>query len=81
MKEEEMEWMPIETAPRDASRILIYCPRTSRQVQEVWWSIPYEGSPAGYWSTPVGPTGRGYIILPEAATHWMPLPPPPKEQE
>lgn len=71
------EWQPIETAPRDASRILIYCPRSNRaKVMEAWWALEYEGGP-GYWSTPPGPAGRGYIILPEAVTHWMPLPPPP----
>jgi len=77
----ERAWLPIETAPKDSSRILIYTPRSSRKVQEAWWAIQYEGALSGYWSTPHGPQGRGYTILPEAATHWQPLPPPPSAEE
>jgi hypothetical protein len=72
------QWKPIETAPKDSSRILIYCPKSNRPVQEVWWAIPYEGAVRGYWSTPIGPTGRGYTILETSPTHWMPLPPAPQ---
>lgn len=71
-------WQPIETAPKkDATHILIYIPKGRRKVLEAWWAIPYEGASDGWWSTPVGPMGRGYMILPEEVTHWMPLPPPP----
>lgn len=75
------QWLPIETAPKDSTSILIYTPNSRRVVREAWWAIPYEGSPDGYWSTPIGPTGRGYTILPEAVTHWMPLPDPPALRE
>lgn len=72
------EWQPIETAPRDGTSILLYLPNNDRRtVREAWWSIPYEGAPTGYWTTPHGPTGRGYIILQDAPSHWMPLPAPP----
>jgi len=74
----ERKWRPMSSAPRDASRILVYLPKSSRVVQEVWWALEYEGGP-GYWSTPHGPAGRGYTILPEAPTAWQPLPAPPKE--
>jgi hypothetical protein len=75
------QWQPIETAPKDASRILIHLPadpRTGREAKtcEAWWALEYEDGP-GHWQTPHGPGGRGYTILPEAATHWMPLPAPP----
>lgn len=73
-------WQPIETAPKDATSIIIYCPGARKPVQEVFWAIPYEGAAEGYWSTPVGPSGRGFIILPEHATRWMPLPAAPEEQ-
>ena len=74
------KWQPIETAPKDATPILVYIPsqKDRKPVQEVWWALLYDGGP-GYWSTPLGPSGRGYTILPEAPTHWMPLPPPPAE--
>jgi len=64
---------PIETAPKDASRILVYIPGARKEVLEVFWAKDYEEDP-GHWSTPFGPKGRGYFILPEAPTHWMPLP-------
>jgi hypothetical protein len=78
-----MEWRPIETAPRDATPILLYDPHRERKpVYEAWWALEYEGGP-GFWMTPMGPAGRGYTILdgkPNSPTHWMPLPDPPLEQ-
>jgi hypothetical protein len=70
-------WQPIATAPRDGSRVLIYTPEAERQkVQEAYWATPWEGAPDHqcWWSTPPGPAGRGYTILQQAVTHWMPLP-------
>lgn len=71
-------WRPIETAPKDSTSVLIYGPKLRQPVQEAWWAIAYEGAIDGYWSTPTGPAGRGYTILPSAVTHWRPLPEPPK---
>jgi len=70
-----MEWQPIATAPKDGTPVLIYCPGSGGRwkVCEAWWAFEYEGG-RGFWSTPHGPAGRGYMILPEAATHWMPMP-------
>lgn len=72
-------WLPIESAPKDGTRILIFQAGARRQVQEASWAIPYE-SATGYWATPIGPLGRGYTILPESPTHWMPLPASPVEK-
>lgn len=70
-------WQPIETAPRDGTRILIYLPKSlTGPVKEVWWAIEYDGDPKGHWETPIGPGGRGYTILPDAPTRWQPLPSP-----
>jgi len=74
-------WLPIESAPKDGSRILIYTPSSRQQVQEVWWAIEYEGATRGYWQTPTGPMGRGYMILPESANLWQPLPAAPSTKE
>lgn len=71
-------WQPIESAPRDGTPIIVYTPNSRKQVKEAWWAIPYEGATDGYWSTPNCSAGRGYIILPESATHWTPLPPAPE---
>lgn len=75
-----MDWQPIETAPKDGSRVLIYMPEASMlKVREAFWATPWDGAPEDqcYWITPFGPAGRGYTILPVAVTHWMPLPAPP----
>lgn len=76
-----MDWLPIESAPKDGTAILIFTPRHDRkQVCEAWWARDYEGAP-GYWMTPLGPSGRGYTILPSAVTHWMSLPDPPTTKD
>ena len=85
---ETQGWQPIETAPKDGTRILIYTPKATRQkVQEAYWVTPWEDAPEDecWWGTPHGPAGRGYTILTKSATHWMPLPAapstPPMEQD
>lgn len=78
------EWKPIESAPKDGTRVLIYMPEASRQkVQEAYWAKPWEDAldEQCFWSTPHGPAGRGYTILPKAVTHWTPLPAPPTAPE
>ena len=65
------EWQPIETAPRD-KRVLIwsgqemYCAHWSRNpmTRDVAWSV-------AEWGT----EGEQALVK---ATHWMPLPEPPK---
>lgn len=64
------EWQPIETAPKDGTRVLLFSPGgdgedPTRQVAEgawcrVWWRM----EAGDYWTTP---------------THWIALPAPPKE--
>lgn len=60
-----MDWQPIETAPKDGTNIIVYCPLpgseyivTARFIRV--WVDSYEGED---------------IFNP---THWMPLPEPPK---
>jgi hypothetical protein len=63
------EWQPIETAPKDGTRILIFGAREcyggdyiSLAYWDHWWRGDYD--------EPV------YVDEP---THWMPLPPPPQQ--
>lgn len=81
-----MDWRPIETAPKDGTRILIA--RAGDGIDEVeiteWYVSershfePVEGDlyrrvqdePYAFWN------GNGH-----RATHWMPLPAPPPRQE
>lgn len=77
-----MEWQPIETAPKDGTRIFVWQPdgrwRTNsashgdrgEHVQVVYWHNPYNSNSEGFWVG--GTSGRAY-----RPTHWMPLPSPP----
>lgn len=59
------EWQPIETAPRDGSKVLAYDPGWCGGTMAIarWWDGEFR-------------TGNlpGEEMYP---THWMPLPPPP----
>jgi hypothetical protein len=70
MKEEEMEWMPIETMPKQGS-FLVYIPEENERrrfhVAEVRANVVVIGGCFSFDRKP--------------ATHWCRLPPPPKEQE
>ena len=73
------EWPDASTAPKDGTPILGYFPGNKRRpVREVSYARDYE-THEGYWTTPHGPSGRGYALLPESLTHWMPLPDPPRQ--
>jgi hypothetical protein len=73
-------WRPIESCPAQPTdetwRIIAYCPNARRKVQELSRYQEYEDGP-WHWSTPPGVSGRGYLVLWDAISHWMPLPPPP----
>lgn len=65
-----MSWQPIETAPKDGTRIAIKF--LSGYEQEANWQTTYGGE----WHV------KSFKHLPWAdqheITHWMPLPEPPK---
>jgi hypothetical protein len=60
-------WRLIETAPRDGTEILIYDQRTPS-----WGVIDFAYWWENHWHIPV------YDSNATNATHWMPLPDPPK---
>lgn len=73
------EWQPIETAPRDGTRILLFTqwrgdeisPEPFSEIQIGEWD---EGNPApGVWHRRAGWS----VEKVGDATHWMPLPPAP----
>lgn len=84
-----MDWQPIETAPRDGSRIQIYVPSTSNidvigEPEEITdhdrWTAACTGVFAGHflngrWN--VGNTEAYDSSFTVEPTHWMPLPTPP----
>jgi hypothetical protein len=87
MKEEEMEWQPIETAPRDGRLLLMtdgkntcvcYPKALPRPVDLLVGEVYPFSSRAGdvweYFRDEVNAPGHSWSMRP---THWMPLPPPP----
>ena len=70
-------WRPIETAPKDGTEILLYCPE---------WDTPYLGAWGhaedsildGWMSPDVLPLKWTELV--ESPTHWMPLPAPPESE-
>jgi hypothetical protein len=73
-------WMPIATAPKDGSRVMVYACEFKRH----WYGIGYyfKGVPGdgegwiahSFYTAPFNDSS-GSITSP---THWMPLPEPPK---
>lgn len=65
-----MEWQPIETAPRDGTPILAFCPDDDflpiTGMDTIVWEASYD---CWFWA------GQELIEVP---THWMPLPEAPK---
>lgn len=64
-------WQPIETAPKDGTRVLLAAPGHLTMIGsfEAWKTIHAAGP--WWWS-------NGSMITPDP-THWQPLPAPPKE--
>ena len=79
---ENMEWMPIETAPTDGTKILLWCRDAGCETAEwiaekrEWWEKTSKTTQeirteiGGYWSSEIG----------WDATHWMPLPEAPNAE-
>ncbi len=76
------QWMPIETAPKDGTRVLL---ATANEVTSGWWMpFGYEfgrnADPGGWTDGGVADWGMQHSseLFP---SHWMPLPEPPKGEE
>lgn len=57
-------WQPIETAPKDKGRIIVFGKWDGHQI------VRWVGAPHNIWTS----TGFDSVQTP---THWMPLPEPP----
>lgn len=62
----QLEWQPIETAPKDGTPILMFIPLSEPTIR------------SGLFSEGDFVLTGDYYHLPEAPTHWMPMPAPPK---
>lgn len=71
----EGEWRPIETAPKDGSEVIVFCPKNRPQVFTAAFVC-------GEWGCSVedrcAPKDDFYGDSPKWPTHWMPLPSPPR---
>ncbi len=68
------DWQPIETAPRDGTKIIAWRPAVG--VADTMYYAEYEGLTGGAWHWADDGDAPHVERQP---THWMPLPPPPKE--
>lgn len=77
-----IEWQPIKTAPKDETRVLLWC-SDSRSVECGYWSTSlWVTRPEG---SILGAQKGAWIIYEQRSdtlelnpSHWMPLPEPPK---
>jgi hypothetical protein len=78
-----MDWQPIETAPRDGTAVLVYCPYYGISVAEFSrlrrdrigaWRIMADKYYAAH-----DPSGDS--LYSETATQWAPLPPRPDDAD
>ena len=65
------KWQPIETAPKDGTKILAFDPSLFGICLAIW----YQG---GWYVSEESQDGSGYEDMP--ISHWMPLPPPPEKE-
>lgn len=71
-----MNWQPIDTAPKDGTWLLLFRPgKEGNRIAEARWRGNWMDKGSYEW-------GGNSWCYPENSqpTHWMPLPPPPKEQ-
>ncbi len=73
------EWQPIETAPKDGTRILLYFPVLPKHYdQQSKISVGLSVN-RGWWVTALG--AGGLYDGETRPTHWTPLPEPPENNQ
>jgi hypothetical protein len=68
-------WRPIETAPKDETPILAYCPNDLPTVYVIMWNSYMDTYRKKLYENWVEAGGEQYEVF--YPTHWMPLPEPP----
>jgi len=69
---QQLEWQPIETAPKDKRIIIAHLPLDG--IADIWF---------GYWSHQHSSwaTTQWHTYPADWITHWMPIPPLPQEEK
>ena len=77
-----MTWRPIDSAPRDGTRILLFYPVFSHQVRFVtcgrWNEDVFSSKPHSYWAPDGADLYGKATVRVSKPTHWSPLLKPPK---
>lgn len=68
------KWQPIETAPRDGTEVVVYCPGQRHPVFTASYIYGWSCSVEGRYS----PMDDFFGDEDKKPTHWMPLPEPPQ---
>lgn len=71
------EWQPIETAPRDGTRVLVWVPKYAEHFVAALMTCPDDGDQQ--WIVARFHEPKISVIAP-SPTHWMPLPEPPPDK-
>lgn len=89
-KEEVMDWQPIETAPRDGTRVMLWRGFTAigswsemviaEWVDDAWRWPDHHDNPSTHGDWSEENIADGYEDA-KSFTHWMPLPSPPLRGE
>lgn len=74
------EWQPIETAPKDGTKIMVYCPWFGVCGPAQWDDDRYAKKPRPYWTHWGSGIWGVSRVREDQPTHWMPLLQPPKAQ-
>ena len=72
-------WRPIETAPKDGTEILVYCPRLGVCGPAKWDVNKFAKTPRPFWSHWGERIWGVTWVRSDQPTHWMPLPGPPHD--
>ena len=76
-------WMPIETAPKDGTRILLWDANKQIAISGCWHSDGGRDDPGGYEPAWAWWTADDDVLMWDGGpddhpTHWQPLPEPPQ---
>jgi hypothetical protein len=71
------EWQPIETAPTDGTRVLLWCVHPNAEFSPDPVAEGWAAAVVGEWIDHNGGGWTWHGLL-GRMTHWRPLPPPPK---